>query len=160
MVVGGLACLSSLLVQLYANNELESTNFIKITLSTVGKFGIAASYNIIFIWGVEIFPTVLRNFSLGLALVSASLGTMLSPVIVREIQVESIGKDTLPLVIFGAAAIFATMCTIPLPETANRDLPETVEDANSFSPRQRSSTAYQNGNQSQVQSIIMENTAL
>ncbi|XP_013405789.1 organic cation transporter protein [Lingula anatina] len=135
MVVGGLACLSSLLVHQYADNDLESTNYIKIALSTVGKFGVAAGYNIVYIWSIEIFPTVVRNLSLGLAIVSASFGTILAPVIVREIKVESIGKDTLPLVIFGAAAIFGSMCTIPLPETAKKDLPETVEDANSFKYR-------------------------
>ncbi|XP_013405791.1 organic cation transporter protein [Lingula anatina] len=135
MVVGGLACLSSLLVQRYADNDLESTNYIKIALSTVGKFGVAAGYNIVYIWSIEIFPTVVRNFSLGLAAVCASCGSILAPVIVREIKVDSIGKDTLPLVIFGAAAIFGSMCTIPLPETAKKDLPETVEEANSFKYR-------------------------
>ncbi|XP_013381566.1 organic cation transporter protein [Lingula anatina] len=160
MVVGGLACLSSLLVQLYSNNDLESTNYIKITLSTVGKFGVAAGYNIIYIWGIEIFPTVTRNFSLGLASVCASLGSMLSPVIVREIQVEGIGEDTLPLVIFGAAAIFASVSTIPLPETANRDLPETVEDANSFKYRRPRSSSNQSGGQARVHPIVLEDTAL
>ncbi|XP_013381562.1 organic cation transporter protein isoform X2 [Lingula anatina] len=157
MVVGGLACLSSLLVQLYANNDLESTNYIKITLSTVGKFGVAAGYNIIYIWSIEIFPTVVRNFSLGLAIVSANLGSMLSPVIVREIQVEGIGEDTLPLVIFGAAAIFASVSTIPLPETANTDLPETVAVANSFKNR-RPRSSCQSGNQQH--SVIEENSLL
>ncbi|XP_023932835.1 solute carrier family 22 member 13-like [Lingula anatina] len=130
--LGGLACLSSLFVKKYADNELESTNYIKVGLSTVGKFGVAAAYNILYIWSIEVFPTVLRNFSMGLALVSAGVGGMLAPVIVRDINVESIGKDTLPLVIFGILALFGAACTLPVPETARTDLPVTVADADTF----------------------------
>ncbi|XP_013384270.1 organic cation transporter protein [Lingula anatina] len=135
IIAGALACLAPLLVQEYADKDLESTHYIKIALFAIGKFGMTAAYNVLYIWSIEVFPTVTRNFSMGLGSVSAALGNMLCPVIVRDIKVEAIGKDTLPLVIFGAAAIFGSVCTIPLPETAKRDLPETIEDANTFKHR-------------------------
>ncbi|XP_013419562.1 organic cation transporter protein-like [Lingula anatina] len=132
VVIGGLSCLSTLLVQYYASDELESTKYTKIALSVVGKLGVSAAYCILYIWSIEIFPTVIRNFCLGVGAVFAGVGSILSPIIVRDLKVESIGKDTLPLVIFGAMSIFGAICTIPLPETAKRDLPETIADAEKF----------------------------
>ena len=38
----------------------------------------------------------------------------------------------LPQLVFGAAGIFAAILTLILPETRNRKLPETIEDARYF----------------------------
>ncbi|XP_013413463.1 organic cation transporter protein-like [Lingula anatina] len=135
LVTGGLACLSTLFVHLYGEEDATYSYYVKMALSTVGKLGIAAAYGISYIWGVELFPTVVRNFSLGLGSVASCAGAILTPIVVREVKADSIGEDTLPLVIFGVAAIFGAICTIPLPETTNRDLPETIEDAENFQRR-------------------------
>lgn len=40
--------------------------------------------------------------------------------------------EALPLVIFGGASVVAGVLTLLLPETLNRDLPETIDDAMNF----------------------------
>jgi OCT family organic cation transporter-like MFS transporter 4/5 len=40
--------------------------------------------------------------------------------------------EALPMVIFGCASLVAGLLTLLLPETVNRHLPETIEDAERF----------------------------
>ncbi|XP_013381564.1 organic cation transporter protein-like [Lingula anatina] len=83
LVTGGLACLSTLFVHLYGEEDATYSYYVKMALSTVGKLGIAAAYGISYIWGVELFPTVVRNFSLGLGSVASCAGAILTPIVVK-----------------------------------------------------------------------------
>ena len=50
-------------------------------------------------------------------------------------QNELINSDlgeALPMVIFGSASLAAGLLTLLLPETLNRNLPETIEEAERF----------------------------
>lgn len=41
-------------------------------------------------------------------------------------------NTSLPLVIYGACCLLAAFCALLLPETANQDLPESLEDGEAF----------------------------
>ncbi|XP_013403454.1 organic cation transporter protein [Lingula anatina] len=133
MLLGGLACVCSIFVELYANEELK---WLHVVLAVAGKFGAAAVYGIHFIWAAEIYPTVIRNFAMGVGATVANIGTMVSPFIVRNIKVDSIGPSTIPMIIFGAASISAAILVGFLPETTNINLPETLEDAQNLGRKQ------------------------
>ena len=45
----------------------------------LGKVGIAAAYGIIYIWSVELYPTVVRNQGMGLSSTMANIGALISP---------------------------------------------------------------------------------
>lgn len=52
-----------------------------ITLSLVGKFGIAAAFAIVYVYSAEIFPTDYRSAGIGACSMCARVGGILAPVI-------------------------------------------------------------------------------
>uniref|UniRef100_A0A2C9K4E3 Major facilitator superfamily (MFS) profile domain-containing protein n=1 Tax=Biomphalaria glabrata TaxID=6526 RepID=A0A2C9K4E3_BIOGL len=78
MLTAGIACVCTLFPVLYGTKELS---WITLVLSLVGKFGSSAAFAIIYIYTVELFPTVMRNSGLGLCSVMARIGGILAPYI-------------------------------------------------------------------------------
>jgi hypothetical protein len=53
----------------------------KAALAQIGRFAITGSFSMVFIYAVEVFPTVIRNVGLGSASVFARVGGILAPYI-------------------------------------------------------------------------------
>ncbi len=53
----------------------------KIVLAMVGKFAIAGSFGLVYLYTAELFPTEVRNIGAGLSTIGARLGGILSPII-------------------------------------------------------------------------------
>ncbi|XP_041958110.1 organic cation transporter protein [Alosa sapidissima] len=117
MAVGGVACLLTLTVP--AGNPQVVT-----ALALVGKFGITASFAVIYIYSAELFPTVLRQTGIGMASMFARMGGVLAPLInmLRD------PAPTIPMVIFGCAPLLGAALALALPETANQPLPDNLQD--------------------------------
>lgn len=130
MILGGLACLSTIFTVLYAD---ESLYWVTVILSNVGKFGISAAFAVIYVWSAELFPTLVRNSGMGTSSMFARVGGMVCPYIadLGEIVEGSFGK-ALPLIIFGGLSVLAGLLSLILPETNGTVLPETIEDADKF----------------------------
>ncbi|KAJ8315875.1 LOW QUALITY PROTEIN: hypothetical protein KUTeg_008025 [Tegillarca granosa] len=106
---------------------------VTIVLAMLGKVGISAAFAIIYVWSAEIYPTVVRNSSMGLCSTSARIGGMISPYIadLSKVIPGNFGR-ALPLVIFGGLSVLAGILAVALPETMNMKLPETIEDGKQF----------------------------
>ncbi|XP_063050404.1 solute carrier family 22 member 6-A [Engraulis encrasicolus] len=117
MAIGGAACLLTLAVP--AGNPQVVT-----ALALVGKFGITASFAVIYIYSAELFPTVIRQTGIGMASMFARSGGVLAPLInmLRE------RGPTVPMLIFGSAPLLGAALALALPETANQPLPDNIED--------------------------------
>ncbi|XP_064596469.1 solute carrier family 22 member 15-like [Liolophura sinensis] len=90
----------------------------------IGKFGISATFTLVFVYTTEVFPTNFRTSGLGLASLSARLGSFLSPfssVLVRKLPWG-------PGVIFGGLCLVLTFILFFAPETRGRTLPQCLED--------------------------------
>ncbi|XP_023932923.1 organic cation transporter protein-like [Lingula anatina] len=129
MVVGGLALLCTIFVEVYAEKGTEAYKWSIVCLTLIAKFGSTVAFAIVFIWTAELFPTVLRNFVMGFCNTMGRVGGMTAPVIVNEIAADVVLGKSIPLVIFGAASVVAGIMALALPETANCPLPETIEEA-------------------------------
>ncbi|XP_046583400.1 organic cation transporter protein-like [Haliotis rubra] len=130
MLVGGIACIATIFPVLYGGKELE---WVTITLSMIGKFGASAAFAIIYIFAAELFPTVVRNSGMGGSSFSARIGGILSPYIADlGTIVDGDFGNALPLLVFGAMTVAAGILALWLPETLNRKLPETIDDAKVF----------------------------
>ena len=73
----------------------------------------------------ELFPTPVRSTALGSCTLWSRLGGIIAPVITNIHN----SSQTLPLLIFGVCGVFASMAAFFLPETAGKNLPETIKDA-------------------------------
>ncbi|KAG7500185.1 solute carrier family 22 member 13-like [Solea senegalensis] len=124
MAVGGVACLLMLTVPADNPNLLAG-------LAMVGKFGITAAIAVIYVYTAEIFPTVLRQTGIGISSMFARVGGVLAPVI----SMLGVHSPAAPLVIFGTSTVLGAALALALPETADRPLPDTVEDAENWDTR-------------------------
>nr|XP_055076073.1 solute carrier family 22 member 13 [Misgurnus anguillicaudatus] len=122
LAVGGAACLLTLTIP-------ADSFHIRTALAMVGKFGITASFAIIYIYSAELFPTVLRQTGLGVASMFARIGGVLAPLI------NLLGRHApvVPMVIFGSTPLLAAVLALGLPETASQPLPDSIHDAERFS---------------------------
>ncbi|KAI3457018.1 hypothetical protein Pfo_013681 [Paulownia fortunei] len=92
---------------------------IRMVCGVFGIFGMAATYNLLFIYTVELFPTVVRNAALGSATQAAQTGAILAPVIV-------VLGERIPFLVFGICGIAGGILAFLLPETLNRPLYDTM----------------------------------
>ena len=76
MLVGGLACCCCMFVP-------DDPLWISVSLAMVGKFGVAASFGIIFLYASELLPTVVRSQAMAIASFVAGIGLLAFPFIVE-----------------------------------------------------------------------------
>ncbi|XP_046878332.1 organic cation transporter protein [Hypomesus transpacificus] len=123
LAVGGVACLLTIFIP-------DELSIIRTVLAMVGKFGITASLSIVYIYSAEVFPTVIRQNGIGMGSMCARAGGVLAPVIYL---LRSFSKSA-PMMLFGLLTLLGAGLTLLLPETANKHLPDTIEDVEGANP--------------------------
>ncbi|XP_077977745.1 organic cation transporter protein-like [Glandiceps talaboti] len=118
-IIGGLALILSVPPEL---PEVSTA------IALVAKMCIAAVFTIVYVYGAEIFPTVVRNAGLGVSSMSARVGSIISPYVV----LLDVYWAPLPFVIMGGTSAIAGLTALFLPETRNKKLPATIEDGETF----------------------------
>ncbi|XP_071136949.1 organic cation transporter protein-like [Mytilus edulis] len=127
MIIGGISCLCSIFPVIFGN---ETHQWIIITLSMIGKLGISAAFADIYFLSAELFPTSIRSFILGLSCIFGRCGSLASPYIADlGLLIESSFGKALPLLVFGSMMLGSGFMALTLPETMNKKMPETIEDA-------------------------------
>uniref|UniRef100_A0A2A4IZU9 Major facilitator superfamily (MFS) profile domain-containing protein n=1 Tax=Heliothis virescens TaxID=7102 RepID=A0A2A4IZU9_HELVI len=102
----------------------ENQNWARVVTACVCNTFFFMSFIIVFLYGVELFPTSIRNTVLGFLSVLSRVGQITAPPI----------NSLPPLIsgaIFGAMAIIGGFLCLPLPETKNVELPSSLEDVES-----------------------------
>ncbi|XP_029444245.1 solute carrier family 22 member 13-like isoform X2 [Rhinatrema bivittatum] len=94
-------------------------------LAVIGKFSIASSFSISYVYAAELFPTVVRQNGVGLSSVSARLGGIIAPLI----GLLGSYHYAIPMAIFGSTPVIAAALCFLLPETHNRELQDCTEEA-------------------------------
>ncbi|XP_072218912.1 solute carrier family 22 member 13 isoform X2 [Leuresthes tenuis] len=117
LAVGGSACLLTIFIP-------QDLSVLKTVLAMIGKFGITASLSIIYVYSAEVFPTVIRQNGIGIGSMCARIGGVLAPMmyLLRSISPHA------PMVLSGLCPLLGSALTLLLPETANKPLPDTIED--------------------------------
>ncbi|XP_021754784.1 organic cation/carnitine transporter 4-like [Chenopodium quinoa] len=92
---------------------------IRMISGILGIFGMAGTYNLLFIYTVELFPTVVRNAALGCVTQASHMGAILAPLVV-------VMGSTYPFIVFSVCGIVGGLLGFFLPETLNRPLYDTM----------------------------------
>uniref|UniRef100_A0A0C9S8N8 TSA: Wollemia nobilis Ref_Wollemi_Transcript_4100_2084 transcribed RNA sequence n=1 Tax=Wollemia nobilis TaxID=56998 RepID=A0A0C9S8N8_9CONI len=95
---------------------------VQVGCGLVGIFGMAGTYNLLYIYTSELFPTVVRNAALGLTSQAGHIGSIIAPLVVVTVGIS----PWLPLAIIGMAGIAGGILGVKLPETLNRPMYETM----------------------------------
>ncbi|XP_030850614.1 organic cation transporter protein isoform X1 [Strongylocentrotus purpuratus] len=119
LLLAGVACILTIVIP---------AGIGRVVMATIGKFGVTASFSIIYIYTAELYPTPLRSVGIGMCSMSSRIGGIIAPLI----RISGRSWRPLPFIIYGAASIAAGLLALLLPETKGRKLPETVEEGENF----------------------------
>uniref|UniRef100_UPI00398F40C5 solute carrier family 22 member 13-like n=1 Tax=Pristiophorus japonicus TaxID=55135 RepID=UPI00398F40C5 len=89
-------------------------------LAVIAKLTISCAFSISYVYSVELLPTVIRQSAIGLLSMSARVGSMIAPIIMLLQQ----DYPAIPLALFGITSIIASVLSVLLPETKNKELPD------------------------------------
>ena len=97
----------------------------QVLVSMIGRFGIAGSFNMIYLYTTELFPTIVRSSCLGTCSLAARVGGIIAPGIILAQAISA----AVPPVVLGLVASSACMVTLSLPETQGVIIEESLADA-------------------------------
>ncbi|CAI4221438.1 unnamed protein product [Auanema sp. JU1783] len=99
-------------------------NTVTIALWMLGKFSISCSFMSIYVYASEIFPTNIRNLSIGFCETLSRIGGILAP------YVTTLGRiwPSLPMVVLGFISLLGGLLVFIMPETLNKPLPSTIHE--------------------------------
>ncbi|XP_071958365.1 solute carrier family 22 member 15-like [Antedon mediterranea] len=117
-ILGGLACLLLIFIP---DNAGSSAEMMQTMLALIGKMGVSAGFNVIYIYSSELAPTSARSSALALCTMSARIGGAIAP------MVAPYGK-LMMFRVFGLLALSSGISASLLPETLNQPLPDTIDD--------------------------------
>ncbi|XP_030373242.1 solute carrier family 22 member 3 [Scaptodrosophila lebanonensis] len=126
MILSGLCCIATIFV--------NGDNYIwQLILFLVSKLTITASFQVLYFFASEIFPTNLRNSLLSFCSMMGRFGSMLAP------QTPLLAKyyPNAPLILFAGGAIISGCLTLFFPETTNIVLPTTVKEADAIGVKKK-----------------------
>lgn len=106
----------------------EEFPWVSMTVALVGRLTVNAAYFICLQYASEIFPTVIRGQGIAMCEIVGGIAIFLSPSVVYLAKVSPV----LPLLILGVCSIAGALATFFLPETAQKSLPQTMEDGRDF----------------------------
>ncbi|CAG0917982.1 unnamed protein product [Notodromas monacha] len=118
MLIGGMACIGAGFIP-------EDLSAVAMVLSLTGKLCITASFNVAYLYTAELYPTAIRNASIGAASMCARVGGIISPFIADLSSISS----AIPLLVMGSSALLGGVLALNLPETLGIELPETLEES-------------------------------
>ncbi|EDV97915.1 organic cation transporter protein [Drosophila grimshawi] len=126
MLFSGLCCIGTI----FAGGDQQ---VLQLVLFLVGKLTITASFQVLYFFASEIFPTNLRNSLLSFCSMMGRFGSMLAP------QTPFLAKyyPSAPAILFACGAILSGCLTLYFPETTNLVLPTTVKEADAIGVKKK-----------------------
>ncbi|GFU12494.1 organic cation transporter protein [Nephila pilipes] len=118
LLVGGASCAAILPVP-------ADMTWLSTTFAMVGKFCVTGSFGILVLYTAEVFPTGVRNVTLGSCSMCARIGSISAPFL------RDLGRVThavVPNSLSAFLALTSGLLALLLPETRGLDLPDTLQE--------------------------------
>ncbi|XP_048577124.1 solute carrier family 22 member 15-like [Nematostella vectensis] len=122
MILGAIACVSVSFIP----DGTDNIAFIagRVTGGTLGKLFITCSFNSIYVFSAELFPTMVRNSGMGLVSVTSRFGAASAPFVVQMTRINTV----LPFALMGSLTFIAAVACWFLPETRGKPTQEVMDD--------------------------------
>ncbi|XP_027499583.1 solute carrier family 22 member 4 isoform X2 [Corapipo altera] len=98
-------------------------NVLSVGLVMLGKFGITAAFSMLYVYNVELYPTLVRNMAVGATSTASRLGSIIAPYFVYLGAYDRF----LPYILMGSLTVLIGILTLFLPESYGSPLPESFE---------------------------------
>ncbi|GAB1605988.1 solute carrier family 22 member 6-A [Argonauta hians] len=122
LTLTAVALIIAVLLRTFSDNPvaiMTSTGF-----SLLGTFGISAAFLLVSIYAAELFPTEVRNVGFAITNIATRAGQIIAPFS----RFLSRLVPWAPGITFGVLCLFTNVLIHILPETLNKQLPQTIED--------------------------------
>lgn len=100
-----------------------------IIFASVAKFGASISYNVMYQAAAELYPTTLRATGVGMSMFLGDLSFGVLPYILDSAKTH----EWIPMLILGSISFIGASCCCCLPESKDRPMPQTPEEAEAAS---------------------------
>ncbi|KAK2511330.1 solute carrier family 22 member 6-A [Columba guinea] len=117
-----------IIANIFVSTELQT---LRTALAVIGKGCLSASFNCVFLYTTELYPTPIRQTGLGFGSTMARVGGIVAPLV----KMTEEYYPFLPPAVYGVAPVVATVAAGFLPETLNMPLPDTIEEVESRARR-------------------------
>uniref|UniRef100_A0A1I7WBZ9 MFS domain-containing protein n=1 Tax=Heterorhabditis bacteriophora TaxID=37862 RepID=A0A1I7WBZ9_HETBA len=104
---------------------VKNIRWMTISLWMLGKFTISCSFMGVYVYASEIFPTNIRNLSIGFCEMMSRIGGILAPYVAVLARVSPF----LPMLVLSLISAIGGLLTFILPETLNKRLPSTIKES-------------------------------
>ncbi|ROT74837.1 hypothetical protein C7M84_006644 [Penaeus vannamei] len=103
----------------------DNIQWLVMTLAMLGKLCNSGAFMIIFVYITEVLPTEVRLQGVSAAIMTSKVGAMVAPYVT-----DYVGPlvPWAPSVIFGVSSVVAGVALLPMHETLNVPMPDTIED--------------------------------
>ncbi|NXN22471.1 S226A protein, partial [Nycticryphes semicollaris] len=113
-----------IIANIFVSTELQT---VRTALAVIGKGCLSASFNCVFLYTTELYPTPIRQTGLGFGSTMARVGGIVAPLV----KMMDEYYPFLPPAVYGVAPVVAAVAAGFLPETLNKPLPDTIEEVES-----------------------------
>ena len=126
IIAGGCCIIAGLMFEVIDQHGSNTSMILfQLFLASTGKMLASATFQIIYVYTVELFPTTTRNTAIGTCSSVARLGQILSYFL--KLLRDYYWKPA-PMLLMGMASLIAGCLALFFPETVGEPLPQTVED--------------------------------
>ncbi|KAJ0183349.1 hypothetical protein K1T71_001325 [Dendrolimus kikuchii] len=108
--------------------DMYSNDWPRLLFAGIGFAGMAGSIPALYLLSGELFPTLGRNVGVSGVTTFARIASMVAPAVV---SLDSIVPN-LPLILLAVTSTIQILLLLPLPETKDSPLPDTLEQAEQF----------------------------
>ncbi|XP_010299506.2 LOW QUALITY PROTEIN: solute carrier family 22 member 6-A-like [Balearica regulorum gibbericeps] len=119
-----------IIANIFVSTELQT---VRTALAVIGKGCLSASFNCVFLYTTELYPTPIRQTGLGFGSTMARVGGIVAPLV----KMMDEYYPFLPPAVYGVAPVVAAVAAGFLPETLNMPLPDTIEEVESRAKRKK-----------------------
>ena len=102
-----------------------SANEARVALGIIGKLMITISFDCLYTWSVELYPTNIRSEAMGFLQITSRVGAASAPWIAKAVRAV---HSTMPFIIMGVLGLLAGVACLFLPETKGHETQETEND--------------------------------